>query len=116
MDFPLMQQVLKLLVDNAVKYTPSGSSLRISSDRSEGMVVIEIADRGPGIPEVERQHIFEKYYRGQNCRDKAGGLGLGLAIARTIMQAHGGQIWVTSNNGTGSVFHLSVPAMQLVAS
>jgi len=113
-DLPLMSQVLKLLVDNAVKYTPAEAPLSIACSQSEGMVEIQVADLGPGIPEVERQHIFEKYYRGQNSRDKSGGLGLGLAIARTIVQAHGGKIWVTSNNGVGSIFHVAVPAAEMV--
>jgi two-component system sensor histidine kinase KdpD len=114
-DIGLMKQVLKQLIDNAVKYTPPGSPLTISSNERDGMITIEIADHGPGVPELEREYVFEKYYRGQNCKDKAGGLGLGLAIARTIVRAHGGQIWVTSNNGAGSIFHLAIPAMELVA-
>ncbi len=114
-DKALMKQVLKQLVDNAVKYTPAGSPLIISSQESDGMVTIEIADYGPGIPENERQYIFEKYYRGQNCRDKAEGLGLGLAIARTIVRAHGGQIWVSSNREAGSTFHFSIPVTELAA-
>lgn len=111
-DLNLMKQVLKQLVDNAVKYTPEGTPLSISSSQTNGMVMIEVADRGPGIPEEDRQYIFEKYYRGRNSKDRPVGLGLGLAIAKSIVSAHGGQIWVTANKGSGSVFHLAVPAME----
>jgi two-component system, OmpR family, sensor histidine kinase KdpD len=114
-DLYLMKQVLKQLLDNAIKYTPEGTPLSISSNQVNGMVTIEVADRGPGIPEIERQYIFEKYYRGQSSRDKTVGLGLGLAIAKRIVKAHGGNIWVSANEGCGSVFHLSVPTPELRA-
>lgn len=111
-DRNLMKQVLKQLVDNAIKYTPEGSPLSISSTQTDGMVTIEVADHGPGIPEEDRQYIFEKYYRGGNGRGGPVGLGLGLAIAKSIVNAHGGQIWMTPNPGSGSIFHLSVPTME----
>jgi two-component system, OmpR family, sensor histidine kinase KdpD len=114
-DFRLMKQVLKQLLENAIKYTPEGMPLSISSIETDGMVMIEVADHGPGIPEVDRYRIFDKCYRGQGSQDKPVGLGLGLAIAKKIVRAHGGQIWVSSNHGGGSVFHLSVPSLHLVA-
>jgi two-component system, OmpR family, sensor histidine kinase KdpD len=114
-DFHLMKHVLKQLVENAVKYTPAGTPLSIFSEQSNGMVTIAVADYGPGIPEMEREFIFEKYYRGQSCREKKEGLGLGLAIAQSIVKAHGGQIWVTPNKACGSVFHFAVPTPGLVA-
>jgi len=112
----LMKHVLKQLLENAIKYTPQGMPLSISSATSDGMVTIEVADHGPGIPEADRQRIFDKYYRGENSKDRTVGLGLGLAIAKSIVKAHGGQIWVSSNHGCGSVFHLSVPSPGLVGS
>jgi two-component system, OmpR family, sensor histidine kinase KdpD len=114
-DLRLLKEVLKQLLENAIKYTPDGMPLLISSSESDGMVMIEVADHGPGIPEVDRHRIFDKYYRGQDSEDKTVGLGLGLAIAKKIVKAHGGQIWVSPNHGGGSVFHLSVPSPQLVA-
>ena len=114
-DRRLMKEVLKQILENAAKYTPEGMPLSISSIESDGMVMIEVSDHGPGIPEVERHRIFEKYYRGQSSEGKTVGLGLGLAIAKKIVKAHGGQIWMSSNDRGGSVFHLSVPVPELVA-
>ncbi|MGB7438117.1 MAG: ATP-binding protein [Candidatus Acidiferrum sp.] len=112
-DLHMMKQVLKQLLENASKYTPAGTPLSISSVESDGVVMIEVADRGPGIPEGDRQRIFDKYYRGPNSQDKTVGLGLGLAIANRIVKAHGGQIWVSPNHDSGSIFHFSLPSPEV---
>jgi two-component system, OmpR family, sensor histidine kinase KdpD len=75
------------------------------------MVTISVADRGPGIDDFEQSLIFDKFYRGQNQRLSVQGTGMGLAIVKAIVEAHGGTVGVTSQLGRGSVFYFSVPAV-----
>jgi two-component system sensor histidine kinase KdpD len=109
-DFEFIQQVLKQLLDNAVKYSPAGSTLTITAGAAGEKIVISVADRGKGIPEAEQARIFEKFYRGRGSRDEVLGTGLGLSIAKGIIEAHGGKIWVTSQPGQGSIFSFALPA------
>jgi len=109
-DFEFIQQVLKQLLDNAVKYSPPGSPLKISAGLTGEKIVISVADHGRGIPEAEQARIFEKFYRGRASRDEILGTGLGLSIAKGIVEAHGGKIWVTSQPGQGSIFSFALPA------
>lgn len=109
-DLHLLKQALAQLVDNAVKYSPSGSPVCISAGQANGHVTIDVADRGIGISDSELEHVFEKYYRGKSAGNSPTGLGMGLAIARQIVHAHGGEIWATSSPGAGSVFHVSIPS------
>lgn len=97
------------LLENAAKYSPPGSPIRITAERSEGVVTVSVADRGPGIDDFEQALIFDKFYRGKNERYRIQGTGLGLAIAKAVMEAHGGTIGVTSQVGHGSVFYFNVP-------
>ncbi|HXA03554.1 MAG TPA: ATP-binding protein [Bryobacteraceae bacterium] len=108
-DFEFIQQVLKQLLDNAVKYSPPGSPLTITASVAGEKLVISVADRGKGIPEAEQARIFEKFYRGRASRDEVLGTGLGLSIAKGIIEAHGGRIWVTSQLGQGSIFSFALP-------
>ncbi|HVP46597.1 MAG TPA: ATP-binding protein [Bryobacteraceae bacterium] len=108
-DFEFIQQVLKQLLDNAVKYSPAGSPLIISASVAGERIVISITDRGEGIAEDEQTRIFEKFYRGRSSRDHVLGTGLGLSIAKGIIEAHGGKIWVTSQAGKGSIFSFALP-------
>jgi two-component system sensor histidine kinase KdpD len=108
-DFEFIQQVLKQLLDNAVKYSPPGSPLTITASVAGEKLVISVADRGKGIPEAEQARIFEKFYRGRASRDEVLGTGLGLSIAKGIIEAHGGRIWVTSQPGQGSIFSFALP-------
>jgi two-component system sensor histidine kinase KdpD len=108
-DFDLMQQVLKQLIDNALKYSPAGSPLTISSRAGEGRVVVSVADRGSGIDEQAQLLIFDKFFRAREHRFRVPGTGMGLAIAKGIVEAHGGKIWVTSEAGQGSVFSFALP-------
>jgi two-component system sensor histidine kinase KdpD len=108
-DFEFIQQVLKQLLDNAVKYSPAGSPLTISAGVGGEKIVISVADRGRGIEEEEQTRIFEKFYRGRASRDEVLGTGLGLSIAKGIIEAHGGKIWVTSQPGKGSAFSFALP-------
>jgi len=109
-DAELMEKVIRLLLDNALKYSPPGSPVTLSAAFTGAEIVLTVEDHGPGVPAREREQIFEPYYRGSNVRHGASGTGLGLASARCIMQAHGGEIWVTASEGVGSVFHISLPA------
>ncbi|MFN7993524.1 MAG: ATP-binding protein [Bryobacteraceae bacterium] len=108
-DSDFVQQVVKQLLDNAVKYSPEGSPVTISAHAGEGRVVISVADRGSGIEEHEQLRIFEKFFRAREHRFRVPGTGMGLAIAKGIVEAHGGKIWVTSEPGQGSVFSFSLP-------
>ena len=109
-DFDFVQQVLKQLLDNALKYSPPGSPLTISARAGEGRIVVSVADRGSGIDEQEQMHIFDKFFRAREHRFRVPGTGMGLAIAKGIVEAHGGKIWVTSEPGQGSVFSFALPA------
>ena len=104
------------LIDNAVKYSDTNSGLDISARRSDGQVVLTLRDYGRGIPETELPHIFEKFYRGKQSSGKISGAGLGLAIVRAVIDAHGGKIWAESRQGEGSTFHIALPVANEVNS
>ncbi|MGH9732255.1 MAG: sensor histidine kinase, partial [Candidatus Acidiferrales bacterium] len=110
-DASLLREVIRNLLDNAIQYTPAAGSINVSAVRSEGFVVITVADTGIGIPQADQARIFERFYRVDAARSReVGGTGLGLAIAKHIVEAHGGQIWVESTVAEGSQFHFSLPA------
>ncbi|HAY84330.1 MAG TPA: hypothetical protein DCY42_05245 [Chloroflexi bacterium] len=105
MDVRQIGRVLNNLVSNALRYTPAGGTVAISAHRTGAQVEVSVSDNGEGIPSEDLSHIFESFYRGEKSRSRAtGGAGLGLAIARGIIQAHGGQIWVESHPGVGTKF------------
>jgi two-component system sensor histidine kinase KdpD len=104
----LMEQVLLNLIDNAAKYAPAGSPIEISAWNDRGEVIVQVADRGPGLAPEEVERVFEKFYRGQQAATSRGA-GLGLAICRAIMQAHGGRIWAQNRAGGGACFSFSLP-------
>ncbi len=108
-DPELMQQVVKQCVENALKYSPEQSPIGISAALKAGKIVIGVADRGPGIEENERARIFDKFFRGRRHRFDTKGTGMGLAIAKGIVEAHGERIWVESEPGQGSTFYFSLP-------
>ncbi|HLI30922.1 MAG TPA: ATP-binding protein [Terriglobia bacterium] len=108
-DGELIELVLRQLIDNAVKYSPAGAPLAIHTRADENQVMIGVADEGPGIPEPERSRIFERFHRGADARHHAPGSGMGLSIAREILQAHGGSIWMENRAGGGSQFWIALP-------
>ena len=104
----LMEQVFINLLENAAKYTPPGSPIEVSATNRDGEVIVSVADRGPGIPSGDELRIFEKFYRAPQG-DTVGGVGLGLAICRGIVQAHGGRIWAEHRAGGGTLLKFTIP-------
>jgi len=105
-----IKQVVVNLLDNAIKYTPSGGSINLDVSAREDKAVIEVADTGIGIPPNALPHIFERFFRVDKARSRdAGGAGLGLAIVKSICVAHGGQVRVESEEGHGSRFKVELP-------
>jgi signal transduction histidine kinase len=100
-------QVFSNLVGNAVKFTPSGGAITLSAARDEGKIQCSVADNGPGIPAAQIPRLFGKFWQAK--RGDGRGVGLGLAIARGIVEAHGGTITVDSEEGNGSVFTFGLP-------
>jgi len=109
MDPARIREVLAQLLDNAVKYSPPGTPIVISSEVSGRFLVTSVADRGAGIDSFEQALIFDKFYRGREHRYHVQGTGMGLAICKAIVEAHGGSMGVTSQVGSGSVFYFSLP-------
>ncbi len=102
----LIEQVLMNLLDNVVKYTPAETPIDLRAGVVQGSVSVEVADRGPGIVAGDEDRIFEKFVRGIST---GGGLGLGLAICRAIINAHGGRIWAENRAGGGAIFRFTLP-------
>jgi two-component system phosphate regulon sensor histidine kinase PhoR len=112
-DQALLQQALQNLVDNAVKYTETGGEIKISVAVRENRMVFEVSDNGIGIAPVDQPRLFEKFYRvSQLGPQQARGTGLGLAIVKSIVERHGGKIWVKSQLGKGSSFYMAIPLRQ----
>ncbi len=108
-DFERIRDVLVRLIENANAYAPADRPIAISADSKGSFVTTYVADQGPGIDEMELGLIFDKFYRGRNQRYVVQGTGMGLPIAKAIVQAHGGTIGVTSQLGQGSVFWFTLP-------
>jgi signal transduction histidine kinase len=102
-------QVLSNLLGNAVKFTPQGGSITVGADVVPGEVRVFVRDTGPGIPEADRPHVFDRYWQAK--RSDRRGIGLGLPIARGIVEAHGGKIWVESEKGRGTTFFFTIPSI-----
>jgi len=105
-----LAQVFLNLLDNAVKYTGDGGSIKVEVSESGSLVQIDITDTGMGIPEKDISRIFERFYRVDKARSRElGGTGLGLSIVKHIVLSHGGQVWVKSEPGLGSTFSFTIP-------
>ncbi|MGO9641797.1 MAG: DUF4118 domain-containing protein [Candidatus Acidiferrales bacterium] len=108
-DFARIKDVLVRLIENADAYSPKGTPITIGAEANKEFVTVSVADQGPGIEEMEMGLIFDKFYRGRNQRYLVQGTGMGLPIAKAIIEAHGGTIGVTSQRGRGSVFSFTLP-------
>ena len=110
MDARLISQVIINLVENALKYTPSGSSIAIGAEKQGDRVVIRVADDGPGIPDDLKPRVFEMFFTGdRKVADSRRSLGLGLSLCRSIVSAHGGEITLTDNTPSGCIFSFTLP-------
>jgi len=109
MDVERISEVLAQLLENAAKYSAPDAPIYITAEVRNRMLMTSVADRGPGIDDFEQSLIFEKFYRGRDQRLQIQGTGMGLAIAKAIVEAHGGEIGVTSQRGNGSVFYFTLP-------
>ncbi|MFZ3200821.1 MAG: ATP-binding protein, partial [Candidatus Acidiferrales bacterium] len=108
-DLARAREVLVHLLENADQYSPADQPITITAEASGHCVVTSVADRGNGIEDLEQALIFEKFYRGRDQRTSVEGTGMGLPIAKAIVEAHGGVITLTSQRGHGSVFSFTLP-------
>ncbi len=104
-----LRQMLANLIGNAIKYTPAGGVIKVSATADTETIVITIADTGLGIPPTDLPYIFDKFYRASNIRDRHEGTGLGLSIVKSIVENHGGRIWVDSRPEEGTKFTVILP-------
>jgi signal transduction histidine kinase len=102
-----VQQVLQNVLSNAVSVTPRGGAVCVGYRQRGAHVVFSVADGGPGVAPEDRRRIFERYWRGAEAGHR--GVGLGLSIAKGIVEAHGGRLWVATRRGRGAVFRFSLP-------
>lgn len=112
-DAELLELAIRQVVDNALRYSRPKSPIGVRAALDEKGIVIVVQDRGPGIPESDLPNVFERYYRGSNIRFRLAGTGMGLALARQIVRAHGGDIQIASSSEEGSEFVISLPVAAL---
>ncbi|HEX9237033.1 MAG TPA: HAMP domain-containing sensor histidine kinase, partial [Actinomycetota bacterium] len=106
-----LHQVLFNLLDNAFRFTPAGGTVAVAASRADGFCQVQVRDTGPGIPEAHQGLVFERFYRVDPSRSREdGGTGIGLAIARSLVEAHGGQIWAEDAPGGGAMIRFTLPA------
>ena len=109
-DARLIIQVMINIVDNAIKYTPPGSNITITTSAQDSNIIVEIADDGDGIPDDAKAHIFEMFYTAnKGLADSRRSLGLGLSLCKSIIAAHGGEISVRNNSPKGAIFRFTLP-------
>ncbi len=114
MDPRLIVQVIVNLAENALKYTPPGSLIQISARRQGRLIAISVSDNGPGIPDSQKEKIFDMFYTGKNkISDSRRSLGLGLALCKSIVNAHGGEISIEDNIPQGALFTFTIPASEV---
>jgi two-component system, OmpR family, sensor histidine kinase KdpD len=110
-DRKLSELALRQLLNNALKYSPPSSVIQITAESQGDAIVFGVSNAGSGIPKAEQDLIFEKFYRGRDVRARVAGTGMGLTIAREIVAAHGGRIWLKSEPGKGAQFSFTLPAI-----
>jgi signal transduction histidine kinase len=108
-DHHRLEQVLVNLMQNAVKYAGSSRRVEITVTPGDAEVTTAVRDFGVGIPPEQQQHVFDRFFRASNVRDRQSGLGLGLFIASTIVTRHGGRMWLESTQGAGTTFYFTLP-------
>jgi len=111
-DPALVEQVLVNLLENAVRYSDPATPIRVSAHLADQELVVQVADRGPGIPEEDIHKVFEKFYRGKAAQKRDGGAGLGLTICRAIVRLHGGRITILNRKDGGAVLEFTLPLAQ----
>jgi signal transduction histidine kinase len=111
-DAALLGQVMANLLSNAIKYTPSGGQVTVRAKPRDGKLQVEVIDTGRGIPVEALPRIFDRFYRVPESEEEVEGTGLGLSIVKSIVEKHGGQIWVESEEGAGSTFAFTVPVSE----
>jgi signal transduction histidine kinase len=112
-DADRLKQILHVLLDNAIRYTPPGGHIRLHGCTAGDLVQIDVTDNGLGIPAAEQERVFSKFHRGEDERIREhAGLGLNLYIARELTQLHGGDLWFDSTAGQGSTFSFTLPAAE----
>ena len=99
LDYVEIGEVLYNLVENAAKYAPAETEIDIDVRRDDGFVQVEVADRGPGMPPTALTHLFEPFYRVTDGKPRPKGLGLGLAVVKGLVEAHGGRVWAENRAG-----------------
>ncbi|MDD4877121.1 MAG: CHASE4 domain-containing protein [Dehalococcoidales bacterium] len=104
-----LRQIIMNLINNAFKFTPAGGDIIFRARENGKNLIVEIEDTGPGITKEEQKRLFDPYFRRVEDRERLSGLGLGLALAKKLVELHGGKIWVKSKRGTGSTFGFSIP-------
>jgi two-component system sensor histidine kinase KdpD len=112
MDFTLIVQVVVNLLENAVKYSPKDSLIELSASRIENKALLEIMDRGMGIPSADLNRVFDKFYRVQRP-ENVSGTGLGLSIGKGIVEAHHGSIYARSREGGGTILSVELPLNEM---
>jgi two-component system, OmpR family, sensor histidine kinase KdpD len=115
-DMQLMQLALRQLLDNAVKYSPQRSPIRVVAAIEDDSLIIKVQNQGEALTKAEQLRIFDKFYRGTNVRNQVAGTGMGLSIARDILVAHGGDVRLDRSTERGTEFVLTIPAQAKVAS
>ena len=108
-DHDRVLQVIRNLLSNATKYSPSGGAITLSASPVGGYLEITVADEGIGMTDEELAHLFEKFWRADASSTAIGGTGLGLVIVRHIVEQHGGHIWIDSVKGKGTTVHFTLP-------
>ncbi|MCA9316651.1 MAG: hypothetical protein KDB73_14285 [Planctomycetes bacterium] len=109
-DGTLVECALVNLLENAAKFAPHATPIHIRARPAGDTVLVEVADRGPGVPDAERQRVFERFHQGAAARASShGGTGLGLSICRAVATSHGGTCWVEDREGGGARFIIALP-------
>jgi two-component system sensor histidine kinase KdpD len=108
-DSKRVEQILRNLLSNAIKYSPEGGTITVRGCEDERHIIVQVSDQGVGIPAEDLERVFERFYRVENeVTQSVRGVGLGLAVCRSIAEAHGGRIWVESTLGVGSTFYFTL--------